>query len=199
MSKAGWYPDPGGQQGMFRWWDGTQWTPQLTAHPYAGPPQADPTQPFASPEATVPLPMQDADAARWQQAYADQGPQRSGRGPIAVLVLVGVLLIALLFGAMTLLGGGRLGPFGGGEQPASNPTGNVCPPKREITPEDVKAVAHAVLDHRISIKPELWMSATGGHAVVTAALGQVPVPGSRTGASTAAGPGTEHERSAASA
>ncbi|WP_022924251.1 AAA family ATPase [Serinicoccus marinus] len=53
-----------------------------------------------------------------------------------------------------------------------------------LTPEDVKAVAHAVLDHRISIKPELWMSDTGGAAVVTAALGQVPVPGSRTGAST---------------
>ena len=55
-----------------------------------------------------------------------------------------------------------------------------------VTPEDVKAVAHAVLDHRISIKPELWMSDTGGAAVVDAALGQVPVPGSRTGASTVA-------------
>ena len=54
-----------------------------------------------------------------------------------------------------------------------------------VTPEDVKAVAHAVLDHRISIKPELWMSDTGGAAVVDAVLGQVPVPGSRTGASTA--------------
>ncbi|GGK66549.1 MoxR-like ATPase [Ornithinimicrobium pekingense] len=55
-----------------------------------------------------------------------------------------------------------------------------------VTPEDVKAVAHAVLDHRISIKPELWMSDTGGAAVVEAALGQVPVPGARTGASTVA-------------
>ncbi|MGC5583222.1 AAA family ATPase [Ornithinimicrobium sp. W1679] len=54
-----------------------------------------------------------------------------------------------------------------------------------VAPEDVKAVAHAVLDHRISIKPELWMSDTGGAAVVEAALAQVPVPGSRTGASTA--------------
>ena len=54
-----------------------------------------------------------------------------------------------------------------------------------VTPEDVKAVAHAVLDHRISIKPELWMSDTGGAAVVDTVLGQVPVPGSRTGASTA--------------
>ena len=53
-----------------------------------------------------------------------------------------------------------------------------------VTPEDVKAVAHAVLDHRISIKPELWMSTTGGSAVVAAALGQVPVPGSRTDAAT---------------
>ena len=53
-----------------------------------------------------------------------------------------------------------------------------------VTPEDVKAVAHAVLDHRISIKPELWMSDTGGAAVVDAVLGSVPVPGSRTGAST---------------
>ena len=60
-----------------------------------------------------------------------------------------------------------------------------------VTPEDVKAVAHAVLDHRISIKPELWMSDTGGAAVVDAVLAQVPVPGSRTGASTVATVATE--------
>lgn len=54
-----------------------------------------------------------------------------------------------------------------------------------VVPEDVKAVAHAVLDHRILIKPELWMSDTGGYAVVDASLAQVPVPGARTGASTA--------------
>ncbi|MGI8947613.1 MAG: AAA family ATPase [Ornithinimicrobium sp.] len=48
-----------------------------------------------------------------------------------------------------------------------------------VAPEDVKAVAHAVLDHRISIKPELWMSDTGGHAVVTAVLAEVAVPAAR--------------------
>ena len=68
-----------------------------------------------------------------------------------------------------------------------------------VTPEDVKAVAHAVLDHRISIKPELWMSDTGGATVVTAALGQVPVPGARTGASTVDEQEEEHVRSSASA
>ena len=50
-----------------------------------------------------------------------------------------------------------------------------------VAPEDVKAVAHAVLDHRITIKPELWMSDTGGHAVVESVLAQVPVPAARGG------------------
>jgi MoxR-like ATPase len=48
-----------------------------------------------------------------------------------------------------------------------------------ITPEDVKAVAHAVLDHRISIKPELWMSDLAGAGVVDAVLAEVPVPSAR--------------------
>ncbi|USQ78071.1 AAA family ATPase [Ornithinimicrobium cryptoxanthini] len=58
-----------------------------------------------------------------------------------------------------------------------------------ITPEDVKAVAHAVLDHRISIKPELWMSDLGGAGVVEAVLAETPVPSARqlSGAQTAQG------------
>ncbi|MCB0890798.1 MAG: DUF2510 domain-containing protein, partial [Propionibacteriaceae bacterium] len=26
MAQPGWFPDPGGQAGMFRYWDGTAWT-----------------------------------------------------------------------------------------------------------------------------------------------------------------------------
>jgi len=48
-----------------------------------------------------------------------------------------------------------------------------------LAPEDVKAVAHAVLDHRIVIAPELWMSDVTGAAVVDTVLGQVPVPAAR--------------------
>jgi len=48
-----------------------------------------------------------------------------------------------------------------------------------VVPEDVKAVAHAALDHRISIKPELWMSSDGGPSVVTAALAGATVPPAR--------------------
>jgi MoxR-like ATPase len=48
-----------------------------------------------------------------------------------------------------------------------------------VTPEDVKAVAPAVLAHRITVKPELWMSNVSGATVVAAALGSVPTPRAR--------------------
>ncbi len=45
-----------------------------------------------------------------------------------------------------------------------------------VIPEDVKAVARAVLAHRITVRPELWMSDVSGRGVVDAVLGQVPTP-----------------------
>jgi len=35
MAQPGWFPDPGGQPGMFRYWDGAAWTQQLSADPPA--------------------------------------------------------------------------------------------------------------------------------------------------------------------
>jgi len=37
-SQAGWYPDPGGQPGMYRFWTGTAWTEALTPYPQSTPP-----------------------------------------------------------------------------------------------------------------------------------------------------------------
>jgi len=48
-----------------------------------------------------------------------------------------------------------------------------------VTPEDVKAVAPAVLAHRLTIKPELWMSAVTGASVVADVLGSEPTPRAR--------------------
>jgi MoxR-like ATPase len=45
-----------------------------------------------------------------------------------------------------------------------------------VIPEDVKAVARSVLSHRITVKPELWMTQASGRRVVDALLGQVPTP-----------------------
>ncbi|MDN5798380.1 MAG: MoxR family ATPase, partial [Intrasporangium sp.] len=48
-----------------------------------------------------------------------------------------------------------------------------------VTPEDVKVVAPAVLTHRVTIKPELWMSNVSAGAVVTSILHGVPAPSAR--------------------
>ena len=45
-----------------------------------------------------------------------------------------------------------------------------------VIPEDVKAVARSVLSHRITVKPELWMTQASGRRVVDALLGEVPTP-----------------------
>jgi MoxR-like ATPase len=48
-----------------------------------------------------------------------------------------------------------------------------------VVPEDVKAVAGAVLAHRVTVRPELWMSDVTGPGVVRSLLNQVPTPGVR--------------------
>jgi MoxR-like ATPase len=45
-----------------------------------------------------------------------------------------------------------------------------------VVPEDVKAVARPVLAHRITVRPELWMTDASGRRVVDAVLSQVPTP-----------------------
>ena len=45
-----------------------------------------------------------------------------------------------------------------------------------VVPEDVKAVARSVLSHRITIKPELWMTTASGRLVVDEVLASVPTP-----------------------
>jgi MoxR-like ATPase len=45
-----------------------------------------------------------------------------------------------------------------------------------VIPEDVKAVARAVLSHRITVKPELWMTQASGPRVVDSVLNEVPTP-----------------------
>ncbi|HSM66548.1 MAG TPA: MoxR family ATPase [Ilumatobacteraceae bacterium] len=45
-----------------------------------------------------------------------------------------------------------------------------------VTPEDVKAVAQPVLAHRITVKPEMWMSEITGSTVVEAVVASVPTP-----------------------
>ncbi|HEY3017174.1 MAG TPA: MoxR family ATPase [Nocardioides sp.] len=45
-----------------------------------------------------------------------------------------------------------------------------------VVPEDVKAVARSVLAHRVTVKPELWMTAASGRTIVDSVLTEVPTP-----------------------
>jgi MoxR-like ATPase len=45
-----------------------------------------------------------------------------------------------------------------------------------VTPEDVKAVASSVLPHRITVKPELWLTKASGASVIDEVLASVPTP-----------------------
>jgi MoxR-like ATPase len=45
-----------------------------------------------------------------------------------------------------------------------------------VLPEDVKAVARSVLVHRVTVKPELWMTETTAESIVESLLATVPTP-----------------------
>ncbi|MCG8655765.1 MULTISPECIES: MoxR family ATPase [unclassified Yimella] len=45
-----------------------------------------------------------------------------------------------------------------------------------VTPDDVKAIAPAVLGHRINLRPELWMSNLSTSTIVDELLSSVPAP-----------------------
>jgi MoxR-like ATPase len=49
-----------------------------------------------------------------------------------------------------------------------------------VTPDDIKAITPAVLEHRVVVRPELWMSETSSRSIVADLLRSVPTP--RTGA-----------------
>jgi len=38
VAKQGWYPDPGGEPGMYRYFDGAAWSEALSPTPLPGPP-----------------------------------------------------------------------------------------------------------------------------------------------------------------
>lgn len=45
-----------------------------------------------------------------------------------------------------------------------------------VTPEDVKAVAHAALDHRVTVRPELWINDVTAQSVISSILSSVRAP-----------------------
>ncbi|HOC12559.1 MAG TPA: DUF2510 domain-containing protein [Propionicimonas sp.] len=109
MSNAGWYPDPGGQPGMYRYWTGTEWTSAITANP-AGtqPPSYSSGQPAGVP---------------------GQGRKRGATGWwLGGLAALAAVVVAIWFVAQSF---GTTGGILGGDDPTTpggGATQLICPP-----------------------------------------------------------------------
>lgn len=106
-TQAGWYPDPSGAPGMYRFWDGVRWTTAVSRDPFSPPPGATPP-PGPGP---VPPPGPAAGsrrrAAGWWVAAA------------AVVVVMALVVVGVVRLARTLA------PF---SSSGGQATTQVCPP-----------------------------------------------------------------------
>jgi Protein of unknown function (DUF2510) len=147
-ANPGWYPDPGGGQGLFRFWDGKAWSAAISPNPSAPPPaqglvgagtpqQDDQThgqdgQPYG--QSGQPgygqLPYgQDYGSG----AYANYHKLEKKKSPIGwwiagTALVIGIIIVAVI-AIRAVTSGVDTGTTGG---PVGQPSQDVCPP--QITP-----------------------------------------------------------------
>ncbi len=133
-AQAGWYPDPGGGSGLYRYWDGKAWSAATSPHPNGAPPAqglvgtaTTPSQPYGQVGA--------GSAYGGTSAYANYQQIQKKKSPVgwwvvgAVLVLVIVVVAVIAIRAVTNGNGGVLGTPGG------QPSQDVCPAEKSETAE----------------------------------------------------------------
>jgi hypothetical protein len=142
-ANPGWYPDPGGGQGLFRYWDGKAWSAATSPNPSAPPPSqglvsgGTPQQGGQSyGQGGQPAYGQLPYGQDYGSAYANYQELQKKKSPIgwwiagAALVIVIVVVAVLAIRAVT---GGDTGTTGGG--PVGQASQDVCPPEDSASPE----------------------------------------------------------------
>jgi hypothetical protein len=151
-AKAGWYPDPGGGQGLYRYWDGNAWSAATSPNPGAPPPTAG-LGGIGQPGSGAPLgqtfqtgqpgllgqggPGVPAGyGAGYPNAYANYQQVAKKKSPvgwwIGGIALVIVIVVIAVIAIRAVSGGTNIAtpPGGGGPVPQ-----DTCPPKRSETPQ----------------------------------------------------------------
>ncbi len=139
-AQAGWYPDPGGGPGLYRYWDGKAWSAATSPHPNGAPPSqglvgasSKPSQPYGQVGGGSPY--------GGTSAYANYQQVQQKKSPVgwwivgAVLVVVIVVVAVIAIRAVTNGNGGILGTPGG------QPSQDVCPAEKSETAESSPAPA----------------------------------------------------------
>jgi Protein of unknown function (DUF2510) len=152
-ANPGWYPDPGGGQGLFRYWDGKAWSAATSPNPSAPPPsqglvgggtpQQGAGQPYgqggqsgygqASGQPAYGQSPYGQDYG--SSAYADYQELEKKKSPIgwwiagAALVIVIIVVAVLAIRAVT---GGVSSTTGG---PVGQPSQDFCPPENTASPD----------------------------------------------------------------
>ncbi|MGC3995734.1 MAG: DUF2510 domain-containing protein [Propionicimonas sp.] len=142
-SSAGWYPDPGGQPGLYRWWTGSAWTASVTPNPQGTPP---PDATGATPPGAPMSGQQNPYLAGQQNPYQATGAQSSyqatgtqtRRRATGWWVAGGAALLAVVVAIVLVIqsmGGSVPGiPDITGNNPTSTSSPNICPPASDSTP-----------------------------------------------------------------
>jgi hypothetical protein len=141
-ASPGWYPDPGGGQGLFRYWDGRAWSAAISPNPSAPPPSqglvgGGTPQQGGQPDGQSGAFGQSAHGHVYgSNAYANYQELRKRKSPIgwwiagAALLIIIIVVAVLAIRAVT---GGDTGTTGGG--PVGQPSQDFCPPENTASPD----------------------------------------------------------------
>ena len=141
-ASPGWYPDPGGGQGLFRYWDGKAWSAAVSPNPSAPPPAQGLVGGGTAPQGDNPYGQagqpaygQSPYGDGYDSAYANYQEHQKKKSPLGWWIAGGALVIVIVVVAVLAVRavtGGDTGTTGG---PAAQPSQDVCPPQITPSPE----------------------------------------------------------------
>lgn len=144
-SQAGWYPDPGGQPGLYRWWTGSAWSEAVTPNPQGTPPPVTAVEPPAGyGSAGYGQATGSGQAPGGSSAPGGYGapgytyPKQKRSGALAwwlvALAAVVALVVVISFVVRGVTGGSVPGlPGLPGNVPSSTYSPDICPPASDQT------------------------------------------------------------------